>query len=129
VIDALNECEREDDIRTILQLVAKAKDLDTTQLRIFITSRPEIPIRFRFRALSENVHQNFVLHNISPVIIEHDISIFIRDELKKIKERRILTPECPLRLNTISKSDIPSVVTAQIALILRTQAKRLGDYS
>jgi hypothetical protein len=95
VIDALDECEREDDIRAILQFVVKAKDLDTIQLRVFIISRPEVPIRFGFRVLSEDVHQDFVLHNISPFVVEHDISIFIRDKLKKIKEKRILAPEWP----------------------------------
>jgi hypothetical protein len=95
VIDVLDECERENNIRIILQLVFKIKNLNTILLRIFITSRSKILIRFDFRALSENIYQDFILHTISPVIIEYDISIFIRDELKKIKERRIFAPEWP----------------------------------
>ena len=55
LIDALDECEREIDIRVILQLLAQTKDLDTVQLRVFITSRPESLIRFSFRAIPGDV--------------------------------------------------------------------------
>ena len=45
VIDALNECEDEKNIRIILQLLAEARTLKTVQLRVFLTSRQETPIR------------------------------------------------------------------------------------
>jgi hypothetical protein len=99
VIDVLDECERENDIRIILQSVAEAKNFDTIQLRLFIISRSEISIRFDFRALPENVCQNFVLHNISPFIVEHDISIVIRDEQKKIKKKRHICSRMIWRTN------------------------------
>jgi hypothetical protein len=86
VIDALDECEHQDDIRVILGLLAKAKDLNVVRLRIFITSRPETPIRLGFRAIPGAVHQDFVLHDISQSVIEHDISLFTRHELGKIKK-------------------------------------------
>lgn len=43
VIDALDECEHDNDIRAILQLLAELKDLQSTRLLVFNTSRPEIP--------------------------------------------------------------------------------------
>ncbi|KAH9203039.1 hypothetical protein DL95DRAFT_399713, partial [Leptodontidium sp. 2 PMI_412] len=43
VIDALDECEDGKDVGIILQLLAEARSL---QLRVFLTSRPEILMRY-----------------------------------------------------------------------------------
>jgi hypothetical protein len=82
VIDALDECEGEDDIRLILLLLAQANTLKSVQLRVFVTSRPEFPIRLGFYTIPEGAHQDFILHSISSSIIHHDISIFFRHELQ-----------------------------------------------
>src|SRR6202022_1161484 len=62
VFDALDECERERDVGTILRLLAQAKDVRSLRLRIFTTSRPELPIRLGFAEMSEDTHQDLVLH-------------------------------------------------------------------
>ena len=49
VIDALDECEREEDIQVILQLLTQTRGLGPVLLRIFVTSRPELPIRLGFK--------------------------------------------------------------------------------
>jgi archaellum biogenesis ATPase FlaH len=49
IINALDECEDNNNIRTILELLAEARLLKTVRLRIFITSRPEILIRHGIR--------------------------------------------------------------------------------
>jgi hypothetical protein len=85
VIDALDECEGENDIREIIQLLAEVKSLKTIQLRIFITSRPEIPIRPSFRAMSEILHQDLVLNDISRAIVDQDIFIFFTHKLSEIR--------------------------------------------
>jgi len=80
VIDALDECEREDrkdDTQVILRLLAEAKDLPTIKLRIFLTSRPEVSIYHSFSAMSRLTHQDCILHHISRDVIDHDILIFI----------------------------------------------------
>ena len=82
VIDALDECEDEKDIGRILDLLAQAKTLTSVQLRVFVTSRPEIPIRLSFYNIPEDTRQAYILHDISPSIIDHDISIFYRHELQ-----------------------------------------------
>jgi hypothetical protein len=64
VVDALDECEGENDIRRILQLLAEARALRTVQLRIFMTSRPEVPIRHGFYQILETGHQDFDLGKI-----------------------------------------------------------------
>jgi len=86
VVDALDECEDQKDIQLILQLLTEAKTLKAVQLRVFTTSRPETPIRFGFKKIPGAAHQDFVLHDISQSIIQHDISNFLRHELEDIRK-------------------------------------------
>ncbi|KAA6414974.1 MAG: hypothetical protein FRX48_01725 [Lasallia pustulata] len=88
VIDALDECENDEDILTILKLLAEAQTLRTVRLRVLLTSRPEIPIRHGFYQIPETEHQDFVLHHISPSIIDHDITIFLKYNLGLIGQRK-----------------------------------------
>ena len=90
IVDALDECENESHIRTILQLLAEVRTLKAVRLRVLITSRPEIPIRHGFPHMPEAEHEDFVLHNILPVIINHDISIFLEYNLEAIRQERYL---------------------------------------
>ena len=85
MIDSLDECEADDDTKLILRLLAELKTLDIIQFRVFITSRPETLIRFGFRTMPRAEHQDFVLHNISPSIIQHDISIFLQHKLENTR--------------------------------------------
>jgi hypothetical protein len=87
VIDALDECDGEDDVRLILQLLATANTLRDIRLRIFTTSRPEIPIRYGIIDIPETTHQDFILHNIDPVIVDHDISLFLKHHLGTIRRQ------------------------------------------
>ncbi|KAK4107441.1 hypothetical protein N656DRAFT_720057, partial [Canariomyces notabilis] len=48
VVDALDECDGDNDVKTIISLLVQAKTLSSVRLRIFITSRPELPIRLEF---------------------------------------------------------------------------------
>lgn len=84
VIDALDECENENDVRGVIQLFAEAKALSKGRIRIFLTSRPETPIRVGFREIPEDQHHDFVLHSISSSIVAQDLSIFFRHELSAL---------------------------------------------
>jgi hypothetical protein len=90
IVDALDECDSEGDIRMILQLLAEARTLKTVRLRVILTSRPEIPLRHGFSQIPDTELQDFVLHNISPSIINHDISIFLQYNLNLIAGERSL---------------------------------------
>jgi len=85
VIDALDECDSMQDIQLILQLIAEAKDLDTVRIKIFLTSRPEIPIFDGFRQLPGETYQDFTLHNIALDTVSGDISTFFRQKLAPLK--------------------------------------------
>jgi hypothetical protein len=95
VVDALDECDNNDDIKPIVHILAKARSLTSDQLRVFLTSRPEIPIRYRFGQLPYAEHMDFVLHNISQSIIDHDISIFLEYNLKLVTEEHHLSAGWP----------------------------------
>jgi hypothetical protein len=90
IVDALDECDKEEHIGIILQLLAEARTLKTVRLRVFLTSRPEIPIRHGFSQIPNAERQDFVLHNISPSIVDHDISIFLQYNLNFIAVERSL---------------------------------------
>ncbi|ORY60787.1 uncharacterized protein BCR38DRAFT_476669 [Pseudomassariella vexata] len=44
VVDALDECDDEDDVSLLIQCLAAATAVETIRLRVFVTSRPEQPI-------------------------------------------------------------------------------------
>jgi WD40 repeat protein len=86
VIDALDECEREGDIRNILHLLSQTQHLDSIHLRIFLTSRPELPIRLGFKTMSAGVHQDVILQEITKDTIKYDITSFLKAEFQKIRD-------------------------------------------
>ena len=94
VVDALDECDDDDNIRIILHLLAEARSLERVRLRIFLTSRPEIPIRYGFSRMPAE-HQDFVLHNISPSTVDHDIYIFLESNLRLVGQERSLDAGWP----------------------------------
>lgn len=100
VIDALDECENENDVRGIIQLFAGAKVLGNSRLRLFLTSRQETPIRLGFGEIPEDHYYDFVLHSISSTVINQDLSTFFRHELKALG----LSEEWP------SESDVARLV-------------------
>jgi hypothetical protein len=93
IIDALDECDNEDHIRTILHLLAEARSLTAVRLRVFLTSRPEVPIRHGIRAIPQAEHQDFVLHNIQPIVVNHDLSLFLEHHLGIIGQEWTLGPK------------------------------------
>lgn len=86
VIDALDECEPDGDLRNILHLLPQIQHLNAIHMRIFLTSRPELPIRLGFRKMSSNTHQDVILQDIPRPIIEHDITSFLKAEFYRIRD-------------------------------------------
>jgi len=95
VIDALDECDSMQDIQLILLLLEEAKDLATVRIKIFLTSRPEIPIFDGFRQLSGEAYQDFILHNIPLDTVNADISTFFRRKLSPLKAKHGLGTPWP----------------------------------
>jgi hypothetical protein len=95
VVDVLDECNNDNSIRIILQLLAEARSVQRVQLRVFLTSRPEIPIRYGFNQILDTERHDFVLHSISPSIVDHDISIFLEYNLGLIGQEDEQGPGWP----------------------------------
>ncbi|KAK6511458.1 hypothetical protein TWF481_000374 [Arthrobotrys musiformis] len=88
VIDALDECDKDNDIRLLLQLFT-----ETEAIRIFTTSRPETPIRLGFRNMKEILHRDLVLHEISRRIVDLDILLFFKVRFGEIRKNSEILPE------------------------------------
>ncbi|KAF2183651.1 putative WD-repeat protein [Zopfia rhizophila CBS 207.26] len=86
VVDALDECENNEDIRTIVHLLSETRLLRKVRLRVLITSRPEISIRDGFARLPGTDHHDFVLHDISPSILNEDIRVFVEHNFNTIRQ-------------------------------------------
>jgi len=90
VIDALNKCKHKEDVKLILQLFIKTKDLNAVNVEIFVTSKSEISIQLDFQNMLKILHQDLVLHDVFCSVIEHDISVFLRHELHQIEKKHNL---------------------------------------
>jgi hypothetical protein len=95
VVDALDECSDERDAQMIVPLLAEARSLKRVRLRVFLTSRPEDPIRHGFGQITDAEHKDFVLHDISPWIVDHDITLFFEYQLSIIAKGCYLPDEWP----------------------------------
>ncbi|KAF5615051.1 hypothetical protein F25303_13885 [Fusarium sp. NRRL 25303] len=119
VIDALDECDQEADIRLLIN-ISQAKTV-LPQLRVFLTSRPELPIRLGFSEV-QGSYQDLVLHEIPMEIVEHDILVFLNDEFKKIRHsfnmtvggERKLPPDWPGRpiVQSLAQMAVPLFIFA-----------------
>ncbi|KAF3277935.1 hypothetical protein TWF970_004813 [Orbilia oligospora] len=93
VIDALDECDREQDQELIVSLLAKLGEIKSIKIYIFLTSRPELPLRISFEKLPGNMHRDLILHKIPG--IQEDIATFLEFEFAKIRDLYLLPLEWP----------------------------------
>ncbi|KAK3390127.1 hypothetical protein B0H63DRAFT_538288 [Podospora didyma] len=92
IIDALDECDGDAYVKTIISLLARANTLSSVRLRVFITSRPELPIRLGFKNKDvQGKYQDLVLDRIPESIVERDISALARETYHS-KSRQMAVP-------------------------------------
>ncbi|KAJ5117635.1 hypothetical protein N7448_011267 [Penicillium atrosanguineum] len=95
VIDALDECDHDQDIRTIIRLLHVLQRVKAIRLRIFLTSRPELPIDLGFLEIANHDYQDIALHEIPEEVTQHDIHLFLQDRFAKIKHDRNISEDWP----------------------------------
>jgi hypothetical protein len=95
VIDALDECEHDQDVRNIIRLLPLLQKAKAVRLRIFLTSRPELPISLGFLEIADHEYQDVALHEIPEEVTEHDIQLFLQDRFAKIKHDRNISQDWP----------------------------------
>ncbi|KAL1801569.1 hypothetical protein ACET3X_001911 [Alternaria dauci] len=81
VVDALDECDKDDDVRQVIELLAGVQKLSGPRLRVFLTSRPEVAVRHGFYDVPDTSHRCFVLHHIASSVVDADIELYLRHSL------------------------------------------------
>ena len=84
VIDALDECDSEQDVQELLKVISQVKDDNGCMLRFFITSRPEIPVKNGFDRMEYVSFYDYALHDIDTGVVNQDIKTYLKSELKEI---------------------------------------------
>ncbi|KAF8748405.1 WD40 repeat-like protein [Rhizoctonia solani] len=79
VIDALDECSNVKGVGTILEVLFRiSPDLP---VKFYVASRPEPDIRHRVEAQSSRNRSVCVLHDIEKLLVQADITLYLRGEL------------------------------------------------
>ncbi|KAE8135482.1 WD40-repeat-containing domain protein [Aspergillus pseudotamarii] len=95
VVDALDECDPENDIGLLLRLLPMVSTQSSIRIRVFLTSRPEIPIREGFDNVSGDNHRTIGLHEIVESSIKHDILLFMNDRFEEMRRKLSLPKGWP----------------------------------
>jgi hypothetical protein len=118
VVDALDECDNDNDIRLLIHLLSSAAWApEPWRLKTFITSRPELPIRLGFGAV-EGTFQDLILHEVSADVVESDIRVYLEDELAKIRDDFNLSVAPHRRLDTSWPSQTSVKTISEMAVPL-----------
>ncbi|RAH54575.1 WD domain protein [Aspergillus piperis CBS 112811] len=127
VIDALDECDQESDINMIIRFLPELQQLQSIRLRIFLTSRPELPIRLGFRE-NEN-HQDLILHKLPKSVIEHDIRLFLKYRLTEIRNEHPFFQQYPHSPDWPGDNNVDKLVKMAVPLFIfaATLCRFVGD--
>jgi hypothetical protein len=93
VIDALDECDTENHVYRVLQLLSHAPVTGTLRFRLLVTSRPEARIQEAFSEMLEGKYLDLVLHDEPKSILDHDISIYLERKLGKVIRSNSSSPD------------------------------------
>ncbi|KAM4065744.1 phosphorylase superfamily protein [Hirsutella rhossiliensis] len=80
LVDALDKCDVADRAKLVLRIFRSYQNLG---LQLFITSRPEEPIRLRFVSIKSK-YQDIILQEITQASIRRDLALYFRNELERI---------------------------------------------
>jgi hypothetical protein len=119
VIDALDECDREEDVKIIIRLFSQVKHITSVQLKFYLTSRPELPIRLGFEDISGK-YKGLALHQIPEPVVKDDISVFLEHELAMIRDdyNKSVPQNRQLPADWPGQSNVQSLVDMSIPLFI-----------
>ncbi|KAJ6002664.1 hypothetical protein N7451_005211 [Penicillium sp. IBT 35674x] len=95
VVDALDECEDDREVQSIIAMLPLLQGVKALHLRIFLTSRPALPVDLGFSNIGDHEFQDLALHEIPRKVTEHDIRLFLRDRFTKIRHNRRISKDWP----------------------------------
>jgi hypothetical protein len=134
VVDALDECNNTGHIETILALLSELPQITSICLKVFLTSRPDLPIQQGFRNISIDVRLDIVLDQaVSPETIRDDINTFVKDEFSKVREgynARQASGDQQLGPDWPSDNDLKAIVNMAVPLFIvaATICRFVGDF-
>jgi hypothetical protein len=131
IVDALDECDSEDQIQLVISLLSSLSTLKPPRVKVFLTSRPELPPRHGFQKI-EGTYDDFVLHEMPKTEIAHDISQYFTHRLEEIRRDhniivptdRQLPPGWPGHFNTQSLAEMAIPLFIFAATVCRFLADR-----
>ncbi|EEY21244.1 WD repeat-containing protein [Verticillium alfalfae VaMs.102] len=116
VIDALDECGGENDVKDLITQLSHIKKITSIPLNFFITSRNEPPIREGFKSIQSTVDE-LNLEEVSDPSIEQDIERFLLFRLEGIRSLAQLSPSWPQgkEFDLLFKMSVPLFIYAATA--------------
>ncbi|KAF7508890.1 hypothetical protein GJ744_008599 [Endocarpon pusillum] len=130
VLDALDECAPRD-ISTVLQLWSTLPDFAKDHLRVFLTSRPDLPVLSGFDEISVNVRIDLDLLEMTRATIKNDIFIFLQTAFVEIRQKYNRRPLSRIFLHDDWPDDVMIQELAQMAtplfIVAATVCLFVGD--
>ena len=134
VVDALDECEKERDIKVILDLWSQLPQITTIRLELFLMIQPDFPILQGFQNIPIDTHRDRMLYDEAKVPltpIQHDISAVLKDGFLGIRENDDTDPlsGTPLGHDWPGDTILQTLVNLAIPLsiIAATVCRYVGD--
>ncbi|CAI7660079.1 unnamed protein product [Penicillium pancosmium] len=127
VIDALDECDRPDDMITVIKLLLQTNLSTVAPLKFFITSRDKFPIQTQ-RQGGQCRFVEFLVEKIPTPIVERDIAKFLRVRLDDIRENFNMSSTWPdqRQFQTLLKKSVPLFIFAATACRFIEDRKQSG---
>ncbi|KAJ5742536.1 vegetative incompatibility protein HET-E-1 [Penicillium nucicola] len=128
VIDALDECEGDEDITTIIKLLLQTDRSTVVPLKFFVTSRFELPIRLGFKG----VQDKFIEVSIDEIpwpTIERDITAFLKFRLGEIRSMFELASDWPdpTQFRRLVTNSVPLFIFAATTCRFIEDCRQGGD--
>ncbi|KAM5527628.1 vegetative incompatibility protein HET-E-1 [Fusarium oxysporum f. sp. phaseoli] len=119
IVDALDECENDADIKLLVKLFSSLRFAGTLRVRVLITSRPELPVRLGFCSII-GTYRDLILHKVPQSAIEHDIAVFLRDEFTSIRNsfNEVAEEELKLPVHWPGESNLEKLTRAAVPLFI-----------
>ena len=118
VIDALDECGSDDEIRLILQLFIELKAIKNIDLSVLVTSRPETTLIRGFQDMSKILHRRLDLRDIPRHLVEHDLYVFMKQKLSRIPSSNPDWLNEKVLKSLVQKADCLFIYAATVCLFI-----------
>jgi hypothetical protein len=116
VIDALDECEGDENITAVIKLLLQTDRSVIVPLKFIVTSRFEPPIRLGFQGVQDKFIE-FPIDEIEQPIIKQDIATFLRFRFDKIRRNFQIESSWPdsAKFESLLGKSIPLFIFAATA--------------